>query len=61
MMSTSRRIHSNCLQPHVNLPEYSGSFTGNFTNGTITCEFNLEPLYLERCLTVPFWRKRFKN
>ena len=25
--STSRRIHANCLQAHVNLPEYHGHFT----------------------------------
>ena len=29
--STSRRIHANCLQAHVNLPEYHRHFTGNFT------------------------------
>ena len=29
--STPRRIHANCLQPHVNLLEYRGYFTGNFT------------------------------
>ena len=32
--STSRRIHANCLQAHVNLPEYHRHFTGNFTCGT---------------------------
>ena len=31
--STSRRIHANCLQPHVNLPEQNGCLTGNFTCG----------------------------
>ena len=29
--NTSHRIHANCLQPHVNLPEYNGYFTSNFT------------------------------
>ena len=28
---TSRRIHANCLQPHISLPEHNGYFTGNFT------------------------------
>ena len=32
--STSRRIHANCLQQLVNLPEYNGYFIGNFTSGT---------------------------
>ena len=32
--STSRRIHANFLLAHVNLPEYHGHFTGNFTCGT---------------------------
>ena len=32
--STSRRIHANCLQAHVNLPEYHRHFTGSFTCGT---------------------------
>ena len=32
--STSRRLHVNCLQPHVNLLEHNGYFTGNFTCGT---------------------------
>ena len=29
--STSRRLHANCLQSHVILPEHNGYFTGNFT------------------------------
>ena len=32
--STSRRLHANCLQAHVNLPEHNGYFTSNFTCGT---------------------------
>ena len=32
--STSRRIHANCLQARVNLPEYHAYFSGNFTCGT---------------------------
>ena len=32
--STLRRIHANCQQALVNLPEYHGHFTGNFTCGT---------------------------
>ena len=32
--STSRKIHANYLQPHVNLPEKNEYFTGNFTSGT---------------------------
>ena len=32
--NTSRRIHANCLQPQLNLPEYNGYFTSNFTCGT---------------------------
>ena len=31
---TSRRIHENCLQPHVNLPEQSKYFAGNCTCGS---------------------------
>ena len=31
--STSRRIDAKCLQPHVNLSEYNGYFTDNFTCG----------------------------
>ena len=32
--STSRRIHVTFLQPRVNLPEYNGYFTYNFSFGT---------------------------
>ena len=32
--NNSRRIYANCLQAHVNLPEYHGYFTGTFTCGT---------------------------
>ena len=28
------RIHANCLQPNVSLPEYNGYFTSNFICGT---------------------------
>ena len=45
--SSSRKIHANCLQPHVNLPEYSGYFTGNFTCGT---HANLSAIGLQNCL-----------
>ena len=34
--STSRREHADCLQLHVNLPEYNGYFTGSFSCGTHT-------------------------
>ena len=45
--STSRRIHMNCLQPHVNLLEYSGYFTGNFKCGT---HANLSATGMQNCL-----------
>ena len=32
--STSCKKHANCLQAHVNLPEYHGHFTSNFKWGT---------------------------
>ena len=32
--STSRRIHANCPQSHVNLTEYHSHFTASFTCGT---------------------------
>ena len=32
--SNSRRLHANCLQSQVHLPERNGYFTGNFACGT---------------------------
>ena len=47
--STSRRIHANCLQPHVNLPEYNEYFTGNFTCGI---HANLPTTSKQKCLLL---------
>ena len=48
-VSTSRRIHANCLHAHVNLPEYHGHFTGNFTWGT---HANLPATSKQKCLLL---------
>ena len=48
-VSTSRRINGNCLQPHVNLPECNGYFTGNFICGT---HANLPVTSLQNCLLL---------
>ena len=66
--SSSRRIHANCLQAHVNLPEYHGHFTGNFTCGTHaklpasegknTC--NLQAKTLESQVEIPAKRNQKK-
>ena len=45
--STSRTRHANCLQPQVNLPEYNGYFTSNFTCGT---HANLPATSMQNCL-----------
>ena len=47
--STARRIHANCLQPHVKLPEYNGCFTGNFTCGI---HANLPATSMQNCLLL---------
>ena len=47
--STSCRIHANCLQPRVNLLEYNGYFTGNFTCGT---HENLSATSMQNCLLL---------
>ena len=47
--STSRRIHANCLQAYVNLPEYHGDFTGNFTCET---HANLPATSMQNCLLL---------
>ena len=47
--STSRRTHANCLHPHVNLPEYNGHFTGNFTCRT---HVNLLATGMQNCLLL---------
>ena len=47
--STSRRIHANCLQAHVNLTEYHRHFTGNFTRGT---HANLPATSMQNCLLL---------
>ena len=47
--STSYRIHANCLQLHVNLPEYNGYFTDNFTYGT---HANLPATSMQNCLLL---------
>ena len=44
--STSHRIHANCLQAHVNLPEYHGHFRSNFTCGT---HANLPATSMQKC------------
>ena len=47
--SASRRLHANCLQPHVNLPEHNGYFTGTFTCGT---HANLPATCMQNCLLL---------
>ena len=47
--NTWRRIHANCLQPHVNSPEYNGYFTGNFTCRTHS---NLPATRMQNCLLL---------
>ena len=47
--STSYRILANCLQLHVNLPEYNGYFTDNFTYGT---HANLPATSMQNCLLL---------
>ena len=47
--STSRRTHANCLQAHVNLPEYHRHFTGSFTCGT---HANLPATSVQNCLLL---------
>ena len=47
--SNSRRAHANCLQAHVNLLEYHGHFTGNFTCGT---HANLPATSMQNCLLL---------
>ena len=47
--STSRKIHTNCWQSHVNLPEYNGHFTGNFTCRT---HANLPATSMQNCLQL---------
>ena len=47
--STSRRIHTNCLQAHVNLSEYHRHFTGSFTCGT---HANLPTTSMQSCLLL---------
>ena len=47
--STSRRIHANCLQPHVNLLEYNGYFTGIITYGI---HANLPTTSMQNCLLL---------
>ena len=47
--STSRRIHTNCLQAHVNLPDYHRQFTGSFTCGT---HANLLATNMQNCLIL---------
>ena len=44
--TTSRKIQANCLQAHVNLLEYHGHFTGNFTCGT---HANLPVTSMKKC------------
>ena len=51
--STSHRIHANCLQLRVNLPEYNGYFTGNFTCGT---HANCPQL---ACKYACFWKQKY--
>ena len=45
--STSRRIQTSCLQPHVKLPGYNGYFTSNFTCRT---HANLPATSMQSCL-----------
>ena len=47
--SASRRLHANCLQPHVNLPEHKGYFTGDFICGTYA---NLPATGMQNCLLL---------
>ena len=47
--STSSRIHANCLQPHVILPEYNRYFTFNFTCGF---HANLPATSMQNCLLL---------
>ena len=47
--STSHRMHANCLQPCLSLPESSGYFTGKFTCGT---HANLPATGLQDCLLL---------
>ena len=47
--STSRRIHANCLQAHVNLPEYHRHFTSSFTCGT---HANFPATSMHKCLLL---------
>ena len=47
--STSHRIHANCLQRRVNLPEYNGYFTGNFKFET---HVNLHATSMQNCLLL---------
>ena len=47
--STSRRIHANCLQAHLNLPEHHRHFTGSFTCRT---HANLPATSMQNCLLL---------
>ena len=48
--STSRRLHTNCLQPRVNLRECNEYFKSNSTSGTHT---NLPVTSMQNCLLLP--------
>ena len=64
--STSRRIHANCLQAHVNLPEYHRHLTASFTCGTHANlpasagknTWNLQAKTLESQVKIPAKRRQ---
>ena len=47
--SSSHRIQANCLQPHVNLSEYNGFFTGKFT---CRADANFPATSMRNCLLL---------
>ena len=56
--STSCRIHSKRLQPHVNLLEYNGYFTGNSTCGSLA---NLLATIMQNCLLLQTKNMQFSG
>ena len=64
---SSRRIHANCLQVHVNLPDYPRYLTSNFTCGThanlpVTSMQNCPPLQpkIHAIFRRIHWNRRWK-
>ena len=62
--STSRRIQAICMQPHVNLPEHNGYFTGNFTCGThanLSATSIQNHLILQAKIHASCWQKHLNH